>query len=48
MSLLNSESNSIFASSAFVGEDLVEKRIPREYFIEEQTKALDYFLEQSS
>ena len=48
MSLLDSETNSRIINSSMTGEDLPEKRMPRDYFIEEQTRALDYFLEQSS
>lgn len=48
MSLLDSETNSRIITSSINGEDLVEKRMPFEFFIEEQTRALDYFLEQSS
>lgn len=48
MSLLDSETNSRIITSSINGEDLAEKRMPLEFFIEEQTRALDYFLEQSS
>jgi hypothetical protein len=48
MSLLDSETTSRIITSSMNGEDLTEKRMPRDFFIEEQTKAIDYFLEQSS
>ena len=48
MSLLDSETNSRIITSSMNGEDLTEKRMPKDFFIEEQTKAIDYFLEQSS
>ena len=46
MSMLDSSNSNVITS--YIIEELTEKRIPLDFFIEEQTRALDYFLEQSS